>query len=938
MAMKTVYIRQADNPEAAALLGFLKQHGFKTLKDVAIERVIWLEGSCNVKRLAPLFANELYETWSETSMLNPADGPIVGIAYKRAIVDPEAPSILEGAKALGEDELTWVKVGCRYQFKGVDESDARLIVKEHLFSPEVQILVDEDVKLASWKPGGQPDPVRRISFKGRNSDELERISRENSWYAPLSQMKVLQQYEEELGRSLTDVEIEIVAQSWSDHCYHTTWKSLGLLKILKDATLQINHPLIVSIFSDNAGGIEFYENWVITIKGETHNHPSAIAPFAGIATKHGGAIRDTIGFGKGALPIGGSTIMGTIDPRVSKEEVPAGALHPGTIVRESIKATAFYCNAVGIPMMYFMYKAHPNYPKCLALGHSIGLIPRQYALKDVPQRGDKVLLMGGPTGRDGLHGATASSTESAEGAKTVKEAASVPTGNPLLERKIIDVVPVLRDSGCIKSITDLGAGGISSAVGEMAAPTGVVLNLDVVPLKDPSLTAWEIMLSESQERMCAAVSADKVEEAQKILDRYGVESTVIGEFMDNKMLTVFWRGQKVVDMSMEFLWGRCPIDPMPIEEESLTVCNDDVPCPDTLDELAKSAKDVLSHYNCCDQSPAGFQFDSTVQGRTVIGPLGGITGKMPTDVFACAPLYGKRYGVMSTVGYNPFYGDVNPEEMVRLTIIDAVSKAVAAGADPRAIALCDNFYTPRSTPVASWHLTRMVKTAADLSIKLGMPFISGKDSSSGTFISKDGKIINVPYTFAAATLCRVSDVSKLVTKPFKTVGNKIVLVGDVNPEVLGGSIYFDLFNKREGMLPEINDETVQNLVSFWFELNKIYNSGMNPIKAASTIGEGGIFKKVFEMCYGSNLGASIDLAKVHPGRIDGVLFSEAIGCMLFEIDSNTDPDKIFNGYNWRVIGEVKEEPVIRLIRDKEAIDLLIDELTHAWEAPFKEVL
>jgi phosphoribosylformylglycinamidine synthase II len=685
--------------------------------------------------------------------------------------------------------------------------------------------------------------------------------------------------------------------------------------------------------------MEFFDDWVITIKGETHNHPSAIAPFAGIATKHGGVIRDTIGFGKGAYPIGGSTIMGTMDPRMPKEDVPAGALHPAYIVRESIRATAFYCNSMGIPMMYPVYKAHPNYPKCLALGHSIGLVPRQYALKDTPQCGDTVLLFGGRTGRDGLHGATSSSAETTGGVIAKKESAAVPTGDPLTERKFMDAVPVLRDRGCIRSITDLGAGGISSAAGEMGSQTGVSLNLDLVPLKDPSLTAWEIILSESQERMLAAIPPEKLEEAEEILDRYGVESVALGEFTDTGRFTAYWRREKVVDISMEFLWGTCPIDPIPIEEKPLDTDAADVGCPSSLDDLAELAKDVLSHYNCCDQSPAGFQFDSTVQGRTVIGPFSGITGKMPTDVFVSAPLRGKKYGVISTIGYNPFYGDISPEELVRLTMIEAVSRAVAVGADPDAIALCDNFYTPRSTPEVAWHLTKMVEAAARLSIRLGMPFISGKDSSSGTFVSKDGENINVPYTFAVSTLCRVPDVSRLVTKPFKVAGNKIVLVGDIDPEALGGSIYYDLFDKRGDVLPDSSDDMVSSLISFWSELYQIYSSEDNPIKAASAIGEGGTFVRLFEMCYGSGLGANIDIPKIHPGRFDGAMFGEGIGCMLFEMDSDVDPDQVFAGYKWRVIGEVMKDPVIRLTAGSaESIELSIDELTRVWEAPFKEVL
>src|ERR1019366_43791 len=278
-----------------------------------------------------------------------------------------------------------------------------------------------------------------------------------------------------------------------------------------------------------------------------HNFPSSIAPFGGIATKHGGVIRDTLGFGKGAYPIGGTTVMGTMDPRMADADVPAGALHPELIVAESIRATSYYMNPMGIPMMHPIYRCHPGYAKCFALGHSLGILPRKYAQKDNPRPGDIVLLIGGATGRDGIHGATASST-GMTGETLAKESAAVQIGHPITERRFTTAIPFLRDQECIRSITDLGAGGISCGAGEMGAETGVELDLDSVPLKDRSLTAWEILLSESQERMLMAVPPEKLEEALSILRRFEVGYTLLGRFTNTARLEATWKGQKVVDL------------------------------------------------------------------------------------------------------------------------------------------------------------------------------------------------------------------------------------------------------------------------------------------------------------------------------------------------------------------------------------------------------
>ncbi len=504
MPIHTVYALSKDDPEARNELAFLRRHGHSSLVNLVIERVYRLEGEIKVERLLPLLVNPLYQVASTRSQLDASQGPIIEIAYRPAVTDPETASILAGAQALGETGLDFARLSKRYQFPGLEVSEARKIAERFLYNKVVERIREEDEIIATLRPTGVPDPVRTIPLDNLSDGELQALSEARSWYAPLSQMKVIQAHELKRGRPHTDAEIEILAQSWSDHCYHTTWKSLGLLKKLADATARIHHPLVVSAFKDNAGGFEFYDGWVVSIKGETHNFPTSIAPFGGVATKHGGVIRDTLGFGKGAYPIGGTTVMGTMDPRMPEDEVPEGALHPQLIVAESIRGTAYYTNPMGIPMMHAVYRCHPGYAKCLALGHSMGLVPRKHALKDAPQPGDLALLIGGETGRDGIHGATASST----GMTTVtlqKESAAVQIGHPITERKFTSAIPVLRDAGCIRAITDLGAGGISCAAGEMAAETGVSLDLDQVPLKDQSLTAWEILLSESQERMLVAV-------------------------------------------------------------------------------------------------------------------------------------------------------------------------------------------------------------------------------------------------------------------------------------------------------------------------------------------------------------------------------------------------------------------------------------------------
>jgi phosphoribosylformylglycinamidine synthase II len=933
MTIQAVYTLSKDDPEARNWLSFFHRHGYTRLDHLTIERVYWLEGEADVQNLLPLFFNPLYQVASDHSQLAPKNGPVLEIAYRPAVTDPETPSILEAARALGEHKLQFARLSRRYQFAGLDEAVARKIASRFLYNKIVERVREAGEVFETLRPSGKPDAVDTISLQGLGDSELEALSAERSWYAPLSQMKAIQAHELEQGRPHSDAEIEILVQSWSDHCYHTTWKSLGLLKRLSHATARIAHPLVVSSFKDNAGGMEFYEGWVVTIKGETHNFPSAIAPFGGIATKHGGVIRDTLGFGKGAYPIGGSTVMGTMDPRIAEDEVPSGALHPQLILTESIRATAYYMNPMGIPMMHPVYRCHPGYPKCFALGHSIGLIPRKYALKDSPQPGDVALLVGGETGRDGIHGATASST-GMTGRTLEKEFAAVQIGHPITERRFTSAIPVLRDAGCIRAITDLGAGGISSAAGEIGAETGVQLDLDRVPLKDASLTAWEMLLSESQERMLIVVPPEKIGEAQEILDRYEVAHASIGSFTASKRLQATWRGKQVVDLEMSFLWKGCPIDPTRASEPQRSLQPLAIAGPRSEDDWAKAVERVLSHYHCADQSPAGVRFDTTVQGRTAVGPYGGRDHRMPTNLAVSAPLRGKPFGVVTTLAFNPFYGEIDPRLMARLMMIEAITKAVVAGTNYKELVLCDNFYTPRVTPEVAWDLTRMVEAIADLSAELGIPFISGKDSSSGTFEAA-GRRINVPMTLAVAAMGRVPDVAKIVTKEFKRAGNKIVLAGPGRADSLGGTVYADTCGQRGDALFDPGDAAAVRVV--WDAVLDLHAEAR--YVSGSALAEGGMLLRLFEASLGSGLGAKVEFDPYTPGRRDGWLFGELIGSMLLEVSPEVARTLSRLGVPCRVIGEVIAAPQLVLAEGGKTVwQQDLSRLESSWSRTFREVL
>ncbi len=533
-----------------------------------------------------------------------------------------------------------------------------------------------------------------------------------------------------LGREPNPTELGVFGVMWSEHC---SYKSSRLL--LK--SLPTQGADILQGPGENAGVVSVGDGWACVFKIESHNHPSYIEPFEGAATGVGGILRDVFTMGARPVAIMDSLRLGPPD---STKNI---ALLDGIV-----SGIGHYGNCFGVANLggeTVFDRCYSGNPLVNAFALGLARADRLFFGK-ASGVGNPVIYVGAKTGRDGIHGATASST-TMTGETLQKESAAVQIGHPITERRFATAIPALRDAGCICSITDLGAGGISCGAGEMGAETGVTLDLDSIPLKDSSLSAWEILLSESQERMLIALPPEKLVEATALLDRYEVGNTVIGCFTNSGCLEATWRGQKVVDLEMSFLWGACPVEPISVAEPQRKLRPIEFTEPRTTEEWSRAVHSVVGHWHCADQSAAVSQFDSTVQGRTAIGPYGGKNHHMPSGICVSAPLHGKSYGVVMTVAWNPFYGDVDPAGMAKLMLIEAVTKAVAAGADYHDLALCDNFYTPRVRPEVAWDLTRMVETIASLSIELGIPFISGKDSSSGTFES-GGLSIEAPPTLA----------------------------------------------------------------------------------------------------------------------------------------------------------------------------------------------
>jgi phosphoribosylformylglycinamidine (FGAM) synthase-like enzyme len=434
--------------------------------------------------------------------------------------------------------------------------------------------------------------------------------------------------------------------------------------------------------------------------------------------------------------------------------------------------------------------------------------------------------------------------------------------------------------------------------------------------------------------MLMAIPPEKLEEAQAILRRFEVASCVLGRFTDTHRLQAKWQGNTVVDLEMDFLWGACPIDPTPTAMMKRHLVPLAIAEPHTLWEWRTAVHGILTHFHCCDQSPAGTRYDSTVQGRTAVGPYAGSNHRMPTNIYVSAPLRGKPNGIITTLAINPFYGEIGPAAMARLMMVEAITKAVVAGADYRQMVLCDNFYTPRVRPETASELVEMVETIADLSVELGVPFISGKDSSSGT-LEAGGRRIDVPPTLAVATMGRVDDVKAIVTKDFKRAGNRLLLVGRYDANALGGTVYADAFGQRGDRLFDAYDASA--IKAQWDYLLKLH--ARRGYVSASAIAEGGILLRLFEGAFGSGLGAQVDFGGIPAARRDGLLFGEFIGSCLLEVSAEFEIPVSLSAIPHQFIGHVTAEPRLSLVDHGTVIwEESIAQLAERWSETFREVV
>ncbi len=879
------------------------------------------------------------------------------VVKKPGVMDPAADGVLR-ALSTANIEVSAVRTYTAFLVEGeVDRDDLRFAASRTLGNEAIELIeVDDEKPVAPSVVTHEPKFVRvEVDLPAEDGPLLD-VSKKGGLALSLVEMKAVRAHYGKLGRKPTDIELETIAQTWSEHCKHKTLAGAVDLdgqhfdNLLKEtiffATRELALPWCVSVFVDNAGVIDFDGESCATFKVETHNHPSAIEPYGGAGTGIGGVLRDTLGTGLGAKPIVSTDVFCFGPPDMAASDVPPGALHPFRTLKGVVAGVRDYGNRMGIPTAngaLLFDKRFTGNP--LVFCGSVGMIPTDKVEK-AALAGDEIVVIGGRTGRDGIHGATFSSRELHHESESL-DSGAVQIGNAITEKKVMDALLRARDAGLYHCVTDCGAGGLSSAVGEMAADLGAEVDLDKVPLKYAGLTYAEIWISEAQERMVLAVAPSDVKALLELMEGEDVEATVIGRFTESGRLVLRYKNHVVGDIALAFLHDGLPrVTRKATTKSTAHRPNEAEPVFDCPKELGKTLRDLLATPDIASKEWVIRQYDHEVQAGMAMKPLLGPGQRTPSDAAIVRPKLNGAKGLAIGNGLCPRYGDIDPYQMGLLAIDEAVRNVIAVGARFDRIALLDNFCAGNcERPEILGEVAQVALACRDAALALGTPFISGKDSLNNEFRTPKG-IVAIPTTLLVSSIGIVDDVRRAVSSDLKRAGSKLVLVGNTRNE-LGASYYYASLGKIGASVPRVDLEVSRKT----FEaMSRIMQAHL--LLTCHDLSDGGLAVALAESAFARGLGVNVDLSKIARttaigrggsdgspplDRDDTLLFSESPTRFLCEVapESLAALAKELHGIPHAVVGEVTATGrlVVQGLAGGAVLDEKVEDLHARWKAP-----
>ncbi len=939
----------------------------KTLEEVRIVKVFTIDGLSESQLETIVRQGALHDAVLQQASLTPAPGHAdwyIEVGLRPGVTDNEGRTARETlALVLGikERRSLNVYVANQYRLTGpLSRADVERIGRDLLANELIQRVSIKNREEWQIEPGFAPvaaqvlgqagDEVAVVMLDGMDDKALLAFSRDNTLALSLEELHTIRDYyarsdvraarqAQGLPQHPTDAEVEALAQTWSEHCKHKIFSAQieyenretckqerinSLYKTyIQDSTSLLRKRMgskdfCLSVFKDNAGVIKFTDTHSVCIKVETHNSPSALDPYGGALTGIVGVNRDPMGTGMGANMVCNTDVFCFASPFYDRP-LPPRLLHPRRVfegVREGVEHGG---NKSGVPTINGSVVFHENYlGKPLVYCGTVGMIPATVAGRPghekQAQPGDIIVMAGGRIGKDGIHGATFSSEELHEDSP----ATAVQIGDPITQRKMYDFIMRARDKGLYNAITDNGAGGLSSSVGEMAEDTGGCrMDLARAPLKYDGLRPWEILLSEAQERMTLAVPPAHIQEFLALAEEMDVEATTLGEFTDSGYLHVTYGKKPVAYLEMDFLHDGVPqmcLDAIWQRPVNSTTAID---APD-LDQ-AGLLSTMLGRLNICSKEYLIRQYDHEVKGGSVIKPLVGVKRDGPADAGVMRPLLDHNAGIVLAHGICPKYSALDTYWMMANAIDEAIRNAVAVGGNIDHMAGVDNFcwcdpVQSTKNPDGTYKLAQLVranKALAHFCQAYGVPCISGKDSMKNDYTGGGAKI-SIPPTVLFSVMGVVPDVRNTVTSDFKHAGEAIYLLGMTRRE-LGGSELADELGLASSEVPHV--DPVPALLRYR-TLYTAINAGQ--VSACHDLSDGGLAVAVAEMALGGRNGASINLDLVPVAGVltkTEILYTESASRLLVTVpkDKQAAFEALFKGQHCAHIGEVVPAPDLSIL-------------------------
>lgn len=943
------------------LVSQIKDLGIEKGFNVFCRKIYFIEGELKesdiLKIAERLLIDPVIETYSFHQgffKTSPQNTEII-ITYNPGVSDPVSLSLEKAIKDLSLSVKN-TRISRFYRFENLTENEIRELSQKILYNPLIEHVMDYEkvgkiTSLDELVGSAYKFNLVNVDILNAKEEALKNISDDGCLSLSLDEMRIIQDYFEKNKRNPTDCELETIATLWSEHCAHKTFRGVieyeeknsflatikkstidNLLKsTIMKATNELKPSGCISVFHDNSGIVKFDKDFNICFKVETHNHPSSLEPYGGASTGIGGVIRDILGTGCGAKPFASTDVFCFSPWRIGHDNLPLGLLHPKRVIKGVIRGVRDYGNRMGIPTVAGAVLFDERFlGNPLVYCGTLGIIPRNKSFKKVIT-GDLVFVCGAKTGRDGIHGATFSSKELDE--KTVFLNSAVQIGNAIEEKKITEALMRARDMNLFTAITDCGAGGLSSAVTELAQEHGVEVNLEKVPLKYKGLNYTEIWISESQERMVFFAKKENLNSLKKIFEEEDVELTVIGKVTNSKKLVLLYENNKVCELDMDFLFNL----PKLTKKATWIMKREETVNAVEKENYSEEVKLLLSSPGTACKDWILREYDHEVQAGSVLKSIYGIENLSVSDGAVLRPDLKQNKCVAVGLGINPFYSDIDPYWMAALAIDEALRNIISVGGNLKETYMLDNFCwgSPQDESALAG-LVRASYSAYDFSTYFGIPFISGKDSLYNEY-SVEGKKISIPGTLLISAISIIDNYKNIITANFKKEGNLIYLVGLTKPE-LGSSQYFRNLNLKGGFVPKINKQTAKHVFE---KVIKAIKDKL--IIACHDLSEGGLAVAISEMCMGSDFGANVFLEEVAtPEKMANyeILFSESPTRFLVEV-AKKDKDsfeKELKGISFGLIGCVSKEKKLIIYgkANEQVAHLSLDELRESWTKTFKE--